>query len=266
MSLKVTVLGCGSSGGVPRVGHGFGHCDPQNPKNRRRRCSLLVERVGENGSTKVLVDTSPDLHAQLTGEGVDWLDGVLYTHPHADHLHGIDDLRGLAQERRQRVDVYADSAMSKVLNSRFSYCFSTPFGSDYPPILNEKLLIAGQPLEIAGAGGDIPVLPFEVAHGSIHALGFRFANVAYTPDLNDISSKTEHLLLGLDVWIIDALRYKAHPSHFSLSDALGWIAKLQPRRAILTNLHSDLDYETVRAAVPAHVEPAFDGLCFLSGL
>ena len=260
MSLKVTILGCGSSGGVPRVASGWGKCDPDEPRNRRRRCSILVERTGPDGVTRALVDTGPDLRDQLIGAGVDRLDAVLYTHEHADHSHGIDDLRPLAIHARARVDIWCDAKMSGFLNERFGYVFKSPPGSDYPPILNEHRLTAGEVTAIAGKGGPIEALPVEVAHGQERALGFRFGSLAYIPDVNDIPDPSAALLEGLDVWIIDALRDTPHPTHFSLDDALGWIGRLKPRRAVLTNLHTDMDYATLKARLPPEIDVAYDGM------
>jgi len=260
MTLTLTILGCGSSGGVPRPAIGWGRCDPSNPKNRRRRCSLLVERGNANGRTRVLVDTSPDLREQLLDADVDWLDGVLYTHEHADHIHGIDDLRGLFLHRHRRVDVYLDEPTYQVVYSRFGYCFVQPPGSNYPPILTEHRIHSRKPVTIEGAGGPITALPFLQDHGDIASLGFRFGNAAYSSDVRDLAPESVAALAGLDLWIVDALRYTPHPSHFSVNEALAWIARIAPRRAILTNLHTDLDYEELRARLPPHVEPAFDGL------
>jgi phosphoribosyl 1,2-cyclic phosphate phosphodiesterase len=260
MTLTLTILGCGSSGGVPRPAIGWGHCDPSNPKNRRRRCSLLVERGNAHGRTRVLVDTSPDLREQLLDADVDWLDGVLYTHEHADHIHGIDDLRGLYLHRRRRVDVYLNEPTYQVVYLRFGYCFVKPPGSNYPPILNEHRIHSGKPVTIAGDGGPITALPFLQDHGDIASLGFRFGDAAYSSDVRDLAPESIAALAGLDLWIVDALRYTPHPSHFSVSEALAWIERIAPRRAILTNLHTDLDYEQLRARLPPHVEPAFDGL------
>ena len=260
MTLKFTILGCGSSGGVPRPALGWGDCDPSNPKNRRRRTSLLVERHDHGGVTRVLVDTSPDLREQLLDANVDWLDGVLYTHEHADHTHGIDDLRALFIKRRQLVDVYLDADTSAVMRLRFGYCFESPPGSEYPPILRERRLTAGEPVTIHGQGGPIMALPIQQEHGDIPSLGFRFGNLGYSCDLSGMHAKSAAALTGLEVWIVDALRYRPHPSHFSLDDALRWIERLKPRRAILTNLHADLDYEKLRAELSPHVEPAYDGL------
>lgn len=260
MPFVFTILGCGSSAGVPRVAQGWGACDPANPKNRRRRCSLLVERTGESGKTSVLVDTSPDLREQLIGANVEKLDGVLFTHEHADHSHGIDDLRPLVLHQQRRADVYLDSTTSAVLRTKFSYCFETPSGSSYPPILTEHRIAAGEPVSIEGEGGSIVAMPFAQIHGDGATLGFRFGNLAYSCDVSSIPGESVPALEGLDVWILDALRYKAHPSHFSVEDACKWIERMRPRRAILTNLHTDLDYETLRRTLPDNIEPAFDGM------
>jgi phosphoribosyl 1,2-cyclic phosphate phosphodiesterase len=260
MKLTATLLGCGSSGGVPRIGFGWGCCDPAEARNRRRRCSLLVEREGPSGRTTVLIDTGPDVRQQLLDAEVDWVDGVLYTHEHADHTHGIDDLRVLAINKRRRVDVYADAQTSTLLRSRFSYCFETPRGSSYPPILTMHSLEIGVDTAIEGAGGPIEALPFDQDHGDIHSLGFRVGNFAYSSDINGLSGESEAKLQDLDIWIVDALRPQPHPSHWSLPETLGWIERLKPRRAILTNMHTDMDYETLRRTLPAGVEPGFDGL------
>jgi phosphoribosyl 1,2-cyclic phosphate phosphodiesterase len=260
MSLSFTILGCGSSGGVPRIGSGWGACDPANSKNHRRRCSLLVERTGPNGVTRVLVDTSPDVREQLLDAGANHVDGVLFTHEHADHTHGIDDLRPLAIHQRKRIDVHLDEPTSRSLRLRFKYCFETPPGSSYPPILREHRLEPGLPVSIDGPGGAVQALPFVQRHGDIDSLGFRFGGVGYSSDLNDLPDDSAAALAGLDVWIVDALRYARHPSHWSLDETLDWIKRLRPRRAILTNMHVDLDYEALRAKLPSHIEPAYDGM------
>ncbi len=260
MTLKLTILGCGTSGGVPRIGNNWGACDPTNPKNVRRRCSLLVERKGPNGGTAVLVDTSPDLREQLLATGIGWLDGVLFTHDHADHVHGIDDLRTVAFNGNSRVAVYHDAVTGRDLKGRFAYCFETQPGSDYPPILDAHDIKAGERVAIGGAGGIIEALPFRQIHGATDTLGFRFGGIAYSPDMSDLPEESLPLLQDLDVWIIDALRYTPHPSHLSVEQALAWIARLRPRRAVLTHMHIDLDYESLRRALPAGVEPAYDGM------
>jgi phosphoribosyl 1,2-cyclic phosphate phosphodiesterase len=261
MTLTVTILGCGSSGGVPRPALGWGACDPKNPKNRRRRCSLLVERRNrEGGCTRVLIDTSPDLREQLLDAEVDWLDAVLFTHEHADHTHGIDDLRSLVIHRHRRLDVYLDEPTSNVIRRRFEYCFVTPPGSSYPPILNEHRLVPGHAVTIEGEGGAITALPFLQDHGDIVSLGFRFGGLAYSTDLVGLPPASVAALAGIDIWIVDALRYKPHPSHFSLEQTLAWIERIKPKHAILTNMHSDLDYAELKAKLPASIEPAYDGM------
>ena len=262
MTLKFTILGCGSSGGVPRPGTGWGDCNPNNPKNRRRRTSLLVERRNGVGITRMLIDTSPDLREQLLDTAVDRLEAVLYTHEHADHTHGIDDLRGLFIHKRRRLDAYSDERTSAMLTTRFGYCFVKPQGSDYPPIVNDHRIGPGRPVAIDGPGGTITAMPFLQDHGDIPSLGFRFGGLAYSADLKTLPDESIPALAGLDLWIVDALRYTPHPSHFSVADALGWIERVKPRRAILTNMHTDLDFETLRAQLPENVEPAFDGMRF----
>lgn len=260
MSVRLTILGCGSSAGVPRVGVGWGACDPSNPRNRRRRCSVLAERTTGSAATSVLVDTSPDLRDQLLGADVRRLDAVLYTHEHADHIHGIDDLRPLAIAMRRRIPVYADRFTSEVLQLRFNYCFETPAGSGYPPILDIHLLKPGVTTAVSGPGGSLEALPFRMIHGDIEALGFRFGKIAYAPDVSRMPDESLAYLEDLDVLILDALRYAPHPTHFSVSEALELIERVRPKRAILTNLHTDLDYETFRRELPPHIEPAYDGL------
>jgi phosphoribosyl 1,2-cyclic phosphate phosphodiesterase len=260
MTLRLTILGCGSSGGVPRVGVGWGACDPANPKNRRRRCSLLVERFDTNGTTGVLVDTSPDLREQLLGAEVSRLDAVLFTHEHADHTHGIDDLRPLAIAMRRRIPVYADRITSELLMMRFGYCFETPPGSGYPPILEGHRLRQDAETVITGPGGSIEAKPFRMIHGDIDAFGFRFGRIAYAPDVSEMPEASMSDLEGLDVLILDALRHTPHPTHFSVSEALDFIERVKPKRAVLTNLHTDLDYDTLRRELPPHIEPAYDGM------
>lgn len=260
MTTRLTILGCGSSGGVPRVGSGWGACDPANPKNRRRRCSVLVEHVTGDATTSVLIDTSPDLREQLLDANVTRLDAVLFTHLHADHTHGIDDLRPLVISMRRRIPIYADRVTSELLLMRFGYCFETPAGSGYPPILEAHRLDHDVPTVITGPGGPIRALPFRMVHGDIEAMGFRFGNIAYAPDVSEMPAASIACLEGLDLLVLDALRYTRHPTHFSVSEALELIGRVKPKRAILTNLHTDLDYAKLSTELPPHVEPAYDGL------
>ncbi len=261
MTLHVTILGCGSSGGVPRVGQGWGKCNPANPRNRRRRCSILVRRGGvEEEATQVLVDTGPDLREQLIDANVKRLDAVLYTHPHADHTHGIDDLRGLVIRNGRRIPAYMDEPTSRRLADKFDYIFETPQGSFYPPLMVEHRLRPGRPVTIDGPGGAIEAIPFRLDHGDMDALGFRFGKIAYTPDLHAIPPESAPFLEGLDLWIIDSLRYQRHGTHLSVDQALEFVAQFGARRAILTDLHVDLDYDELQARLPENVTPAYDGM------
>lgn len=264
--LEITILGCGSSGGVPRIGgvDGAGYwgaCDPSNPKNRRRRCSLLVRRLSAAGTTAVLVDTSPDMREQLLEARVSRLDSVLITHDHADQLHGLDDLRMIAINMRRRIDVYSDASTFAGVMARFGYCFVQPADSDYPPILNaHQIAEPFAPFALSGAGGDIPVLAFVMGHGKIESLGYRFGPFAYSSDVDRLDDAAFAALAGVECWIVDALRYAPHPSHSHVAQTLEWVARVNPQRAILTNLHVDLDYEALRSELPPGVEPAYDGL------
>jgi phosphoribosyl 1,2-cyclic phosphate phosphodiesterase len=257
-TLRFTILGCGSSGGVPRLGGHWGDCDPENPKNRRRRCSLLVERIGDTGTTRVLIDTSPDMREQLLDANIGTLDGVVFTHSHADHVHGIDDLRQIVFNIAGRLPVWADPPTTDALRERFAYVFEQLPGSYYPPILDLHPLEG--PVSVQGAGGAIVLHPFTAEHGAMQALGFRIGTLAYLPDAVEIPAKSWDLLENLDVWIVDALRRKPHPTHAHLALTLDWIARAKPVRAVLTNMHNDLDYATVKAETPAHVTPAYDGM------
>ena len=256
--MRFTILGCGSSGGVPRLGGHWGACDPANPKNTRRRCSLLIERETEGGITRVLIDTGPDMRAQLLDAGVGTLDAVVYTHAHADHVHGLDDLRQIVFNMAKRLPVWADGDTQNALLSRFGYAFVQPPNSPYPPILDLNTIDGD--ITVTGAGGPVTLTPFEVNHGSIDALGFRIGGLAYLPDVAAIPDAAWTHLQDLDCWILDALRRTPHPTHAHLDLALDWIARAAPRRAVLTNMHIDLDYATVAAETPDHVTPAHDGM------
>ena len=258
MTLRFTILGCGSSGGVPRLGGLWGACDPAEPRNRRRRCSLLVERTGPGGITRVLIDASPDMRMQLLDAGIGTLDAVVFTHAHADHCHGIDDLRMIVFNQRERLDIWADETTWTDLSARFAYAFATPAGSSYPPILTRRAIEG--PVTIDGAGGTLTLTPVPVDHGDIRALGFRVGGLCYMPDVHAIPPESEPLLAGLDVWILDALRPSRHPSHLSYPEAMAWFERMAPARGVLTNMHIDLDWATVQAETPAHVDAAFDGM------
>lgn len=249
--MKVRILGCGTSGGVPRVGNVWGNCDPKNPKNRRRRVSVMVEE----GDSRLIVDTSPDLREQLLDAHIDALTGVLYTHDHADHTHGIDDLRGIFHcNGRQEIPIYGNAETLKVLKNRFDYVFTSKQG--YPAICKANEIVAGQGFKV----GEIDVLSFNQIHGPIKSLGFRFGKVAYSTDISEMTEEGFKALEGIDTWIVDALRYKAHPTHSHLEKTLSWIEKIKPKRAILTHMTWEMDYETLKTTLPKGVEPAFDGM------
>lgn len=260
--MRVTILGCGGSMGVPRLGGpdgagNWGACDPANPKNRRRRCSLLVQQ----GGTTVLVDAAPELREQLLDARVGRVDAVLITHAHADQIHGIDDLRPISYSMGRRIDLHADAATLAQLTHRFSYCFATPEGSGYPPILTGHAIPEPfAPFAIDGPGGPVRVLAFAQAHGNIRSLGFRFGKLAYSADVSRLDEGAWEALAGVEVWIVDALRHKPHPTHANVETALRWIARVKPRRAILTDMHQDLDYAALKRALPPGVEPAYDGM------
>ncbi|QIE44862.1 MBL fold metallo-hydrolase [Pseudohalocynthiibacter aestuariivivens] len=255
---RFIILGCGSSGGVPRLGGHWGDCDPEEPRNTRRRCSMLIEQEGPEGITRVLIDTSPDLRAQLLSVGVGVLDAVLFTHSHADHVHGIDDLRVVVFNTKKRLPVWADGDTQNALYARFGYAFVQPDTSPYPPILNMNTIDGD--VTIDGAGGAITLTPFTVGHGAIDALGFRIGDVAYLPDVADIPDDVWPLLDGLECWIVDALRRTPHPTHSHLENTLKWIDRAAPRNAVITNMHIDMDYRTLERELPENVIPAYDGL------
>lgn len=259
--LRVTILGCGSSPGVPRLNGDWGNCDPANPKNRRMRTAALVERIKANGArTTVAIDTGPDFRAQMLMASVRHIDAVIYTHAHADHIHGIDDLRTFVIGQNRLMDIHADGPTMGRLKQGFGYCFETPPGSSYPPILRPHLIEHRRPFVVGGEGGALTFEPLPQVHGDIISLGFRLGQLAYCPDVSDFPASTAARLNDLDVLIIDALQYRTHPSHFSLAEALSWIERLAPKRAVLTHMHVPLDYTAVQTETPENVEPAFDGM------
>ena len=256
--LEIVILGCGSSGGVPRGDGDWGACDPAEPKNYRTRCSALIRRHGPDGITSVLIDTSPDLRAQMLAAGVRSIDAVLYTHDHADQTHGIDDPRVFAMRKRQRVPAWMDAATRAALTQRFDYIFETVQG--YPAIVEARDVPPhGVPWTIEGAGGPVPVVTFDQAHGPIRSVGYRLGPIAYSSDVSDIDDAALEAVRGCDLWVVDALRFTPHPTHAHVDKALDWIARAEVKRAVLTNLHIDLDYNDLRAKVPANVEVAYDG-------
>lgn len=258
MELEVVILGSGSSGGVPRGDGDWGACDPTEPRNRRTRCSALIRRYGPDGVTSVLIDTSPDLREQALAAGIRHVDGVLFTHDHADQTHGIDDLRVFAIRSRQRIPAWMDAATREALTHRFDYIFESKLG--YPAIVEARDVPPhGQPWSVEGAGGLVPVVTFDQAHGPIRSVGYRCGPVAYSSDVSDLDEAAIEAVRGCDLWIVDALRYTPHPTHAHLERTLDWIARSGVRRAVLTNLHIDMDYKTLSEIVPDNVEVGFDG-------
>ena len=254
----ITLLGTGSSGGVPRVGGDWGDCDPREPRNRRRRCSALVQKYSDKGVTNVLIDTSPDFREQALDANIGHLDGLIFSHDHADQTHGIDDVRALVLRHRKRIPVYLSLETLATLEQRFAYCFQGAGG--YPAILDtQDPITAYEPFSIDGAGGSIEFLPLDMEHGRIRCLGFRIGSIAYCNDVSALPERTLERLADLDVLIIDALRRTPHPTHANLDQALTWIDALKPKEAVLTNMHVDMDYATLKSELPAHVVPGYDG-------
>ncbi len=246
--MRVTVLGCGTSGGVPRIGNIWGVCDPLEPRNRRRRSSILVQST----TTNLIVDTTPDMREQCLDADLMRLDAALYTHDHADHVNGIDDLRGFTVMQGDRIPVYGNAGTMENLQQRFGYIFAS--AQNYPPIAAPHVIEGPFTL------GDIDIVPFRQIHGAMESLGFRFGNIAYSTDLNDLPDASFEVLQDLDVWIVDALRPKPHPTHTHLDQTLGWIERLRPKRAILTHMTWDMDYAALCRDLPPGVEPAYDSL------
>lgn len=284
MSLRATILGCGSSGGVPRLGGDWGACDPTNPKNRRQRCALLIERVTDTGTTRICVDAGPDFRAQMLMAKVPMLDALVISHEHADHIHGIDDMRQFVNLKtaaeiairtqdpnfevtreiyqqmvdRARIDCYAGLNAHGELASRFGYLFERPPGSGYPPIMHLHE-ITGR-FAIGGAGGAVEFHPFAVPHGDIMAYGFKIGDLVYLPDVFDLTDEARDLIRNVGHLIIDCLQFRPHSTHANYDKTMGWIRELAPKHAILTNLHTPLDYAALDAMTPDHVEPAYDGM------
>lgn len=260
--LEFTIMGCGSSAGVPRADGDWGACDPADPRNRRSRCSMMVRRLSAapaSGQTTVVIDAAPEFRLQMAAAGARRLDGLLLTHDHADQCHGIDDIRAFALIQRRRIDVWMDAATRASLTRRFGYIFESE--GHYPAIANPHAAPAfGASMRVDGPSGPIPVTTFDQDHGGIRSLGYRFGSVAYSSDVVGLPEASFEALRDLDVWILDALRYTRHPTHAHVDLALEWIARVKPKRAILTNMHIDLDFADLARRLPPGVEPAVDGL------
>ncbi|HEV8015848.1 MAG TPA: MBL fold metallo-hydrolase [Stellaceae bacterium] len=252
--MRVTMLGSGPSWGVPKIGNDWGACDPANPKNRRTRCAILVE----DGGGTILVDTPPDLRQQLLDAGASQIDAVLFTHAHADHSHGIDDLRSINRATGKPLPIYADPHSLAELKARFRYIF-TPVD---PGVRTAFYKPAVEPQEIAGpfTAAGMTIVPFVQDHGFSQTLGFRFGRFAYSTDVIRLDEAAFGALAGIDTWIVDCIRVREHVTHSHLAQTLDWIERVRPRRAILTHMDESLDYESLRRALPAGVEPGYDGL------
>lgn len=250
--MKVTILGSGAAGGVPSISRGWGDCDPAQPRNRRRRPSILVEQ----GTTRILVDTGADCREQLLDAGVRHLSGVLYTHDHADHLHGIDDLREVNRAMQAPLPIFAAPEVAASIRQRFPYVLGSVEDGQtiYKPML--------EPHDICGpfTVGDVAVVPYDQDHGYCRTLGFRFGEFAYSTDVVDLPEDSFAALDGITTWVVGCLTYNPHPTHAHLDKVLGWIERVKPRRAFLTHMTPTMDYETLRARLPAGIEPAYDGM------
>lgn len=250
--MRVTVLGCGPSTGVPAIGPDWGACDPDDPRNRRRRASLLIESRGK----AVLIDTSPDLREQLLDAAIGRIDAVLLTHAHADHLHGIDDLRAVNRVMQQAIPLHAGAASLAEIRQRFGYALEPvpPGGMFFKPTVTPEVIEG--PFTAAG----LPVIPFEQDHGYSKTLGFRIGAFGYSTDVTELDEAAFAVLAGIELWIVDCLRYEPHPTHSHVAKTLEWIDRVKPKRAILTHLDRPLDYAELSGQLPPGVEPGYDGL------
>jgi len=250
--MKITVLGCGVSTGVPAIGVGWGDCDPADPRNRRRRASLFIECRGSN----VLIDTSPDLREQFLDAGITRVDAIAMTHAHADHLHGIDDLRAVNRVMNRAIPLYANAATLAEIRARFGYVVADKTAQ--PPFYRPTVV----PHEITGsfAAAGVPFIPFEQDHGYSTTLGFRIGGFAYSTDVTALDEAAFAALAGIEVWIVDCLRRDPHPTHSHVAKTVEWVARVKPRRAILTHMDHTLDYRTLSAELPSGIEPSRDGL------
>lgn len=252
--MKVTILGCGAAPGVPSVSDGWGACDAANHRNRRQRTSILVEE----GATRLLIDTSPDLRQQLLDAEIRRLDGVIYTHAHADHIHGIDELRGVNRAMGGPLAVYATAETLKVLQLRFGYAFAgiPPGASIFRPWLLPTEIASDQPFRI----GDITIQPFVQDHGNTTTIGYRFGDLVYSTDVLELPAAARDVIRGAKLWILGAYGLEPHPTHVHVPKAVDWIEELQAERAVITHMSNAIDYETLRASLPVHIVPAYDGM------
>ncbi len=263
-TLEFTILGSGSSGGVPRADGNWGDCDPAEPRNRRSRCSMMVRRVSEapaDRQTTIVIDASPEFRIQTAEAGAGRLDALLLTHDHADQCHGIDDIRAFFLRQRAKIDCWMDESTRATLLRRFGYIFEGE--GMYPAIATPRDLPPhGEAWTVTGPSGDICVTTFDQDHGGVRSVGYRIGGLAYSSDVVDLPRSADGALADLDIWIVDALRRTPHPTHAHLAKALEWIERHRPKRAILTNMHIDMDYATLARELPKSVEPGYDGMRF----
>lgn len=253
--MRITILGCGGSLGVPHIGADWGACDSEDARNRRSRASILVEK----GSTRILVDTSPDLRGQLLAAGIGTVDAVLFTHAHGDHVHGLNDLRAVNMNLGGPLPVYADAKTLGRIRQMFGYAFEPLSDSRhiYRPWLEPAVEIGEEPFMI----GDLSIEPFEQDHGYSTSLGFRFdGRAVYSSDIAHFPESSRSLLTNAELWILNCFRRQPHPTHSHLAQSLAWIREVGARRGILTHLGNDLDYQATLSACPDNVEPAYDGM------
>ena len=262
--LEFTLLGTGSSGGVPRADGNWGVCDPAEPRNRRGRCSMMVRRLADGPPetwTTIVIDASPEFRLQSAAASAKRLDALLLTHDHADQIHGIDDIRAFFLRQRAKIDCWMDHSTRATLLRRFGYIFEGE--GMYPGIATPRDLPPhGDAWSVFGPSGTIPIVTFDQDHGGVRSVGYRIGGVAYSSDVVDLPATADDALAGLDIWIVDALRRAPHPTHAHLDKALEWIERHRPKRAILTNMHLDMDYGTLLRELPAGVEPGYDGMRF----
>ena len=257
MNIKFRLLGTGSSMGVPRPDGFFGNCDPKNIKNYRTRCSALISF----GESNILIDTSPDLRQQLLDAKIKTINGVLYSHFHADQTHGINDLRAFFLNNGIMIPIYCDDITSKYLKNNFSYCFKKNY--DYDPML--KINELKKKFKVKMLKNSLEILAIPVKHGSVNSIAYIIEKkIAYISDVNEIYLKDMRYFKKLKYLIIDCLRFKKHPSHFSLNEIIHLTNKLKPKKTILTNLHTDLDYDHLIKILPNNILPGFDGLSIIA--
>ncbi len=268
--MRVTVLGCGGAGGVPLVGGDWGACNPREPKNRRRRVSILIEDGPDLGSpggnpTRLMVDTSPDLREQVLEAGVQRVDGIVFTHNHADHIHGIDDLRQFNRRQQAIIPAFTNAQTAESLRQRFGYVFGPPGEHNgkpnyYKPCLSLTEIAAGDRFDVTGPGGPIEVQTFDQDHGFMRTLGLRFGDVAYSTDVVNMPEAGFEALAGVGLWIVDCFAREPHPTHVHLAKVLQWIERVQPDCAVLTHMGTAMDYGTLLRELPQGVVPGYDGM------